>query len=179
MDKRGGRTKTTTQPLHAWVCQGQEQGLQGHPDWCLSLYWVRRKAFPDFLLLFELTPALWSKTWNQDLFYPLVLTIPCCTGGMGRGAALGIRIPVTVTDVSSSSTAQPAGEEEAACPSNQRIPLSGVTPHTRAGLSLPCPVGLCPATRSLQSCCWLPCLADGKCWDQTHWNNKAAGIPEN
>lgn len=180
MDKRGGRRRKMTQALHAWVCQGQEQGLQGHSHWCLSLYWARKKAaFPDFLLLFELTSALWSKTWHQDLFYLLILITPCCTQGTGRCPALGIRIPVTVTDVSSPSTAQQAAEEEAACPSDQKIPLSGVPSHTRAGPSFPCPMAPCPATRSHLSQCWVPCSADGKAWDQAHWNNKAAGIPAN
>lgn len=137
-----------------------------------------KAAFPDFLLLFELIPASWSKTWHQDLFYPSVFITPCCTQGTGRWPALGIRIPVTVTDVSSSSTAQQAGEQEAAHPSDQKIPLSGVLSHTRAGPSLPCPVALCPATRAHLPHCWLPCSADGKAWDQTHWNNKAAGILE-
>lgn len=110
-------------------------------------------CFLNSLLPCEARPGI------KTFFYPLVLITPCCTQGTETWTALGIRIPVTATDVSSFNTAQQAGQEEAACPSDQKIPLPGVLPHTRAGPSFSCPVALCPATRSHLSHCWLPCSA--------------------
>lgn len=170
MDKRGGRTRKMTQPLHAWLCQGQEQGLQGHPHWCLSLYWARIKS--RFSWLFA---AFWTHSClvEQDLasrpFLSLGSSHTMLHTGHGDVDCTGNKDP---SDCHRCQLLQHCSASRTGRGSLSIWPENPTvwSLHTRAGPSFPCSMALCPGTRSHLSHCCLPCSADGKAWDQTHWN---------
>lgn len=143
-----------TAKVRSWVCRDTLTSVSHftEPE--------EKQAFPNLLQSFELTPVLWSKTWNQDFFYSSVLIISCCTQGHGRVGCLQkghweYGSLVTVTGVSSSTTAQRAGDEEGSLPIWPEQPISWIS----SPLSYPVGIELDAAAVSQPAHLRLACLS--------------------
>lgn len=155
-----------TAKVRSWVCRDTLTSVSHFtkPE--------EKQAFPNLLQFFELTPVLWSKTWNQDFFYSSFLIISCCTQGHGRVGCLQkghweYGSLVTVTGVSSSSTAQRAGDEEGSLPIWPEQPISWIL-TLRQGWAHPSPTlwelnWMLPPCPSQPTSGW-PAWADRKGW---------------